>query len=413
MRIRLDERVAVPAFFLSTFLLFFCTGLDRFTYPFFAVSGACASWLLFLAIRKRDLSVVPHVVFLPLLLVAYTALSPGLPFKDMPMADKMLAAYLTGLSASVFLGRTCWRLVLGMASSIGGSLIWYVVAGFPEWMAPEGRLVLFFHHPNVLGAAAAWCVMFIVTRRAVFPGNWRYVAFAAAFLCTAALLLSAGRSACLGAAVVCLFWGCTFLKRHFLKIAVVLVCACALAYAGLPAQQQERFRSAIGDPLDDPTFKSRLPIWAVTRAGIAESPWFGNSARGFYDYHANYLKEHGEELRRLYPVVEPRIGHPHNIFLGIPYVYGVMGTVLFLACFAPAVVQAYREKDAFFPSVLVFYLSYGIFEFSLHRKEGLLLLFFPLGLVYGRRLAAALQGQTPADRQQTGGGEAEQDFRSA
>ena len=367
---------------------------------------------MFHSVRKRGLSVVPHVVFLPLLLVAYTALSPGLPFKDMPMADKMLAAYLTGLSASVFLGRTCWRLVLGMASSIGGSLIWYVVAGFPEWMAPEGRLVLFFHHPNVLGAAAAWCVMFIVTRRAVFPGNWRYVAFAAAFLCTAALLLSAGRSACLGAAVVCLFWGCTFLKRHFLKIAVVLVCACALAYAGLPAQQQERFRSAIGDPLDDPTFKGRLPIWAVTRAGIA----YYSSAiprEAFTITTRTTSKNTVKNCAGCIPSSDRASFHPHNIFLGIPYVYGVMGTVLFLACFAPAVVQAYREKDAFFPSVLVFYLSYGIFEFSLHRKEGLLLLFFPLGLVYGRRLAAALQGQTPADRQQTGGGEAEQDFRSA
>lgn len=413
MQIGLDKRIAGTLFFLSSFLLFFCIGLDRFTTPFFYVSGAYAVWLLFVTIREHCLSAVPKTVFLPLLLVAYTALSPGLPFKDMPMADRMLVTYLMGVSAAVFFGNTYWGLVLGMALSISGSLIGYIFTGFPEWMVFKGQLVLFFHHPSVLGASAAWCVIFIVTRWASFPGKWRFVAFAAAFLCAVALLLSVGRSAYLGAGLVCLFWACTFLKRHFLKIVVVSVCACVLAYTVLPAQQQERFWSAISDPFDDPTFKTRLPIWRVACSGIAESPWFGNSARGFYEYHAKYLEEYGEELRREYPSVEPRIGHPHNLFLGILYAYGMVGILLWGACFAPAVVQAYREKDVFFLSVLVFYFGYGMFEFSLHRKEGLLMLFFPLGLVYGRRLAAALQGQTPADRQQTGGGEAEQDFRPA
>ena len=116
--------------------------------------------------------------------------------------------------------------------------------------------------------------------------------------------------------------------------------------------------------------------------------------------------DHRTELYKKYPNTESTISHPHSLFLGIPYAYGIAGTILFIACFAPAVLLSWRKKDVFFLGVVVFYLGYGLFEYSLHRKEGIFMLFFPLGLVYGREIAASLQRQLPAQHGQPCGAQA-------
>ncbi|MEG2004604.1 MAG: hypothetical protein RR014_01080, partial [Bilophila sp.] len=95
------------------------------------------------------------------------------------------------------------------------------------------------------------------------------------------------------------------------------------------------------------------------------------------------------------------------------YVNGIVGTVLFLVAFAPAVRQAWRVQDLFFLSVVVFYLGFGLLEYGLHRKDGILMLFFPLGLVYGRALLQASQGHLPRTTDHERGGEAKQGFSGA
>lgn len=92
-----------------------------------------------------------------------------------------------------------------------------------------------------------------------------------------------------------------------------------LAYMVLPTQQQERVFSMFHEPLEDSTFKSRLPIWIVAHSGFIDSPWVGNSARGFREYHKAYILDHRTELYKKYPNTESTISHPHSLFLGIPY----------------------------------------------------------------------------------------------
>ena len=65
------------------------------------------------------------------------------------------------------------------------------------------------------------------------------------------------------------------------------------------------------------------------------------------------------------------------------------------------------SKTIVFQVVIIFYSVFGLFEFSLDREDGIVLLFFPLGLVYGREIAASLQRQLPAQHDQPCGAQAE------
>ena len=76
--------------------------------------------------------------------------------------------------------------------------------------------------------------------------------------------------------------------------------------------------------------------------------------------------------------------------------YGIVGTTLFIWSVGLALKKALAQKDLFFQVVIIFYSVFGLFEFSLDREDGIVLLFFPLGLVYGRELpySANLQHST-------------------
>ena len=80
--------------------------------------------------------------------------------------------------------------------------------------------------------------------------------------------------------------------------------------------------------------------------------------------------------------------------------YGIVGTTLFIWSVGLALKKALAQKDLFFQVVIIFYSVFGLFEFSLDREDGIVLLFFPLGLVYGREIAASLQRQPPAQHDQ-------------
>ena len=401
------DNIVKSIFFFSTVLLFIGIGLDRFTAPFFIISSVSALWLLGRIFTVNNiLSLVPFSSWIPIFFILYCFISPGNFFKDAPVAEKIFYSYLIGLISVIFFEKKYWYFFLALGMTIVCSFILYILMT-PEWMSHKGQLILFFHHPSVLGAVSGWCILFFIAyHNTTFSGYYRYYICITCSNLLISLILSVGRSAYLGFGLACIFLCIMLFQKHILKIGVIAIFLGMLAYMVLPTQQQERVFSMFHEPLEDPTFKSRLPIWIVAHSGFIDSPWVGNSARGFREYHKAYILDHRTELYKKYPNTESTISHPHSLFLGIPSAYGIAGTILYIACFAPAVLLSWRKKDVFFLGVVVFYLGYGLFEYSLHRKEGIFMLFFPLGLVYGREIAASLQRQLPAQHGQPCGAQA-------
>ena len=225
-------------------------------------------------------------------------------------------------------------------------------------------------------------------------------------LITLILILSANRAAYLATFVSLSFLIFYLSKKRIVPI-VITVIICIVTIFVLPQEQLDRVVSSVESPLNDRTFETRKPIWEAAIAGIESAPWFGNSIRAFKAFHHNYIMENAEDLNSRYREVEKTVYHPHNIFIGLLFMYGIVGTTLFIWSVGLALKKALAQKDLFFQVVIIFYSVFGLFEFSLDREDGIVLLFFPMGLVYGREIAASLQRQPPAQHDQPCGAQAE------
>lgn len=366
-------------------------GLNGGFYPAFCFCTGIAGFLLYGDIRQkigntgggktRRIELWMNL-YLPLCLFLYTAFTPGHFLKDMPVACKMFAAWLIGLAAArlpkPLLAASLLSLPLILAISIAASPLF----GY-SW---EERLQLGFSHPNVLGAVAAWSVLLVIALRDAYPSRLRPLAFMAAAVCACGVMLAYSRAALLGMAIGGLFLLRHEFRKHLLSfLGVALVCIVTIVFF-FPQEHVSRLESAVRAPFADVTFQSRLPIWEAAWNGFLRAPIEGNGVRTFGMWHKNYVMRHKETLQQQYHVVEPKIGNPHHFILGLLYMYGLAGLTLFAVTFIPITAHAWREKSDLLPGVFLFFLIQGMFEFTLHRKDGIFMLFFPLGLACGQFL---------------------------
>jgi O-antigen ligase len=175
-----------------------------------------------------------------------------------------------------------------------------------------------------------------------------------------------------------------FLRRNWftiVKAVVVTVIAIVIGLQSGTINLDETFRKA-GQDL---TMKQRLIIWEAACIGIGNSPWIGNSLRGFRSFFGKYVEANRVDLEEKYGAVENDHSHPHNVVLGLLFMYGIIGLPLFLWAVIPAVKYAFYDFDEVFLALIVFHFLNGMFDFNLHRVPGALMLFFPVGFIYGTR----------------------------
>lgn len=294
-----------------------------------------------------------------------------------------------------------------MLFALIASLIIFVVRGFPKDMLWNGRMRLFFDHPSVLSFITGLLFLFFVNKWNTQNPERKKIATIGSFISFSIVALCAARGTFLAVALGSVFLGIVIYRRYWGQFFLVTIVCGGILLSLLSAHERERALSAIQNPFEDATFISRQPIWDAAIAGFKESPLIGNGIRSFESYHEHFITEYAKELNAKYPVVETSIASPHNMYLGIAFGYGSIGIILLLAILLPAIRWAIIDKVYLFPAVLFFYAGYGLFDYPLHRKDGILLLFFPLGFMYGKRLLVALQRQPPAQHDQPCGAQAE------
>lgn len=408
-----DNGYGEKALFCAVCSVFFILPFNRGIYLTLYTAGLIGLVGLISFWRAGRFGTLPFVVWLPLLFCLYVVVTPGCFFKDMPLGETMFLSYVTGLAIAVFLAEKLWYACVCSLVGLCFSLIWFVLRGFPQDMMWNGRLRLFFNHPSVLSfIAGILFVYFLGVLREQTPTR-KKIAIVGCIIGFGIIVFCAARGTYLALAVSGAFLAFATYQRYWLRIVLFFIIGGVILFGALSETNRDRLLSAIRHPSHDATFVSRQPIWDAAVVGFEEAPFWGNGFRTFQKFHGRFITEHAQELAEKYPVIESEIASPHNVYLGFIFGYGIAGTVLLLCSLIPAVMASFAVRQYLFPAILLFYASYGLFDYPLHRKDGILMLFLPLGLVYGRRLAAALQGQTPADRQQTDGGEAEQDFRPA
>ena len=117
-------------------------------------------------------------------------------------------------------------------------------------------------------------------------------------------------------------------------------------------------------------------IWDVAVAGIKQRPLIGNALRSFRKFYADYTTANYAALSAKYGEFKEDPSHPHNLVLGLAYMYGLIGLPLFFLAFVPALRLAFLHGGFIFIAFLVFIFLNCKLDFNLHRVAGSLLLFF-------------------------------------
>lgn len=410
----------VRVFFVLLCGVFAALGFNTLYYPFMYAATAVGLWLLCRAWPHQD-SATRLRWLLPLPFILCVALSPGWWLKDLSVADKMLSACIMGLAAGIWLEKRLFLAFLCLPLSLTALLLFVLFTGQPA-MLQDGRLCLLYVHSNHLGFVSLLSLLILPECRAPLQDRFGRAAVWALLPMACALLamgiLSASRSSLLGFAAAALVWAFFRYRPRLVRAVSVLKGVCLVvaltlgmalfARATLPEAQWQRLCAMVTSPMQDATFQSRLPLWDIALKGLAEAPLFGQSIRGYPAYFNDALKHDGDALKQRYPHIEAQANHPHNLYLGFGFAYGAVGFGLFLLALAPLFLPpspsvsfspssslspsvclhdegaTYRHARTLFLVILCFYLAHGLFDYTLHRKDGILFFFFFLSAVRAR-----------------------------
>lgn len=244
----------------------------------------------------------------------------------------------------------------------------------PEKFLTNDRLHFFIINPNNLGYMVSLAFViglaYLLNRRneAIFfstPGFVRIwsrlsspgIVLAGSLAALTMLWLSNSRIAmvaALASAIAALFFR--------LKIKTAILCAATglslfLAVLFLPPAlglydnpALARVRQMVAAPWNDPTFRSRLPIWESAWHSAQKSPMLGHGPQSFARItHPHFVREHYEELCAKYGqnVIDNDTTNPHHVhnqFLQILTEQGLLGLIFLLILVLYPLNMAMRHK---------------------------------------------------------------------
>lgn len=263
---------------------------------------------------------------------------------------------------------------LGIESKLYSSYRLTLLTGAPGRLALYSSLILFYAiykiNRNDYMHFAIWSTCIVVFSAITYLTN--------------------ARSCIILLPVSLIIYGIMKYERITLRVFLYTI-FCITIFTGLitlnkDSVSSQRLVSVITDTRNDPTFRSRLPIWEAGIWAFKQAPWFGSGIDSYQVVHASYQQEHAEELPIRYPNYEKHIASAHNIVLGRLVDTGLFGTTAFLIFYAFALRQATRAptKDRWVAAFLLFFLLIGVFGDNLRGYNTSSVFYFLIGITAGR-----------------------------
>lgn len=347
------------------------------------ISGALLCFWSWLANNKPSL---PAVLLLPVLFILYVLISPGTPFTDARIAGRLACALFAGISAQFFFRKyidktlLLFNIALSLSVVLGGLYAFFFA---PELIA--GRWALNFGNPHPLAFTAATAVFITLAYSPTLPKKLKMLSYATTVIALVAIALTVSRSTYIGLILACGVYILVYHAKQFFKVALVGIVLCIALFPLLPESQQQRIQTALTAPLEDGNVRLRLGIWYTALEGFKESPILGNGLRSYTDYDQKYKNAHSNEMKKVPHLLlqDERWAHPHSLYLAALFGWGIVGTLLFIAAYIPALRQAKGRSKRFLILMVLFNLGYGLTDLRIKSHDGAFFLFFPLGLAYG------------------------------
>ena len=371
-------------FFACICLTFVAMGFFSYVYKPLAIAAVLGTAYFLMAWQQAGRPAIPYAVLLPFAFMVYVAIFPGWPlFPDIQIADIGLEMYLVGLGFSVFFTNRAYIPPLCLAACICVTFIYWIFASPPSFTFGGYRLQLLFNHPNVLGLIASWNIVHICCVWRQLPRGMRPFAAIAIVCLFSCIVLTEGRSTYLS--ILLTIVGSCFIMpwKIFRKVLLAGILCWFCAYALSLSSGHARMMPNPKQLMQEQNMQTRIVFWKAALDGFYTAPLTGLGHRTYGDYLDRYITANA-------PVVEERPRHPHSMYLDILYSWGLVGAVMLFVVFVPAMLHARRQKEYFLPLSVLLMLGHGVFDSSLHMKAGLMVIFIPLGMLWGKQLQIAL-----------------------
>ncbi|MFA9393808.1 MAG: O-antigen ligase family protein [Halodesulfovibrio sp.] len=370
---------------LAISALMLASGLNFGVKPSLYISGITSFLLLaqlLLSSPKKALILLAPIAFITFVLV-----SPGTFFVDARIAGRLACALFAGIGLQLFLKKYSTNILFFLNISFSAAVLigsFYGLLNKPEIF--DSRLSLQFSNPQYFAFTAAITIFISIIYTQELPKKLKRVSYFSAWLAAFAIILSVSRSTYVGLLFSCGTYALIFHSKKIWKYVLVIALLLAISFPLLPQHQQQRLTNTISAPLHDNTVRLRLGIWYTALQGITHAPIMGNGLRTYTDFDMEYKASHLHDIEKIkYTkfVEKQRWANPHNLYLASLFGWGIIGTLLLIVAFIPALLLSKGRTRHFFILVTLFNLGYGLTDVYLKKDEGALFLFFPLGMAYG------------------------------
>lgn len=370
---------------LSLYALLIAIGMHKGVKVFLYIAGISGALLLTYEWFKMDRPSIPTFFIAPLLFLIYVLISPGTFFIDARLAGRFACALFAGVALQFFFPKATHKVLLSQCAAFLVTLflgVTYACIWAPEMF--NDRLMLSYGNPHRLAVAGAFSIFTLFTYLSIFSKKKRLVVYFLFVIICTAIFMTVSRSTILGLLCAIGAYILFYRAKHLIKIIVVAGLLGLIIFSILPPRQQQRLIDPLSAPLHDYTTQQRLGIWYTAVQGIKEAPILGHGLRAYSDYDSDYKKAHRFEMvHKNILIIDKRWSHPHSIYLGSLFGWGIVGTLLFIGAFIPAFRHSSGQIKIFLILTTFFSLGYGLTELRITADDGAFIVFFPLGLAYG------------------------------
>ncbi len=406
--------ILIPAIIILAYLCMFVPFLRMSNTAPLVLLAAIGAITCFFQKQRR----LTYYAIICLLFFAYLLLADRLLHTNQSgtaIYRRIICAFFCG-TALYYALRQKWAYFLHFTGScllitIVIAACWYVYdpAAAYERLFLDGRLRLFHGHPNpfsyYLSVTLLACMLSLIWKpkpyKIIFAnvgGKFtpmfaslldilccRPIMLAATAASIACLLLSASRTGLLATIGGCFAFFAYYCSEKFgikRTIAALLV-TFAIGIAGAeiyfktaPAVENSkahRIMSGIFNPTEDPTFKSRMPIWESALHSAKQSVIFGNGPKSFLkETHLRYIEDNYDNLVEKYGkyIIDndtKNAPNAHNQYLQILTEEGLVGLLFLLAILVYPISAGFVYNNIFGMTVplMVHYMIFSITETTL------------------------------------------------
>lgn len=374
---------------ISLYGLLITIGIHKGVKTTLYTSGILGALLLGYTLYKSHVSSIPKYFALPIAFFLYVLISPGTFFIDARLAGRFACAFFAGCALFYFFQKDLKKVLLSQTAAFIITLL--LGASYAALFAPEmfsSRLELTYGNPHRLATNGAFALILFTTFFDTFSSKKRPLLYGIAIFVATTIFLTVSRSTFLGLIFAGTGYILFYRTKNIFKIISITILIGAilstLCFTMLSPKQKLRITAPITTPLNDHTIRQRMAIWYTAIEGIKEAPIVGHALRGFSDFDSNYKTKHYDEMMKKNLLVEEkRWSHPHSIYLGSVFGWGILGTILFILAFAPALKHSSGRVRLFLILMTCFNLGYGVTELRITSDDGAFFVFFPLGVAYG------------------------------